>query len=130
MAQVNIDKIVPAIVLADTTIAGLIGTRLTPMVITDDTSFPAMTYQRVSSPEHHDIDFAYPRYQFNSYAETYGAVVELAIAVKELWQRYKGVFNNVKIKQGVYLDETQANRGKDGLWTIQTDIKIIYYKIT
>jgi len=130
MAQVNIDKIVPAIVLADTTIAGLIGTRLTPMVITDDTAFPAMTYQRVSSPEHHDIDFAYPRYQFNSYAETYGAVVELAIAVKELWQRYKGVFNNVKIKQGVYLDETQANRGKDGLWTIQTDIKIIYYKIT
>ncbi len=130
MTQVNIDKIVPAIVLADTTISGLIGTRLTPMVITDDTAFPAMTYQRISSPEHHDIDFAYPRYQFNSYAETYGAVVELAIAVKELWQRYKGVFNNVKIKQGVYLDETQANRGKDGLWTIQTDIKIIYYKIT
>ena len=130
MAQVNIDKIVPAIILDDSTIAGIIGTRLTPMIITDDTSFPAMTYQRISSPEHHDIDFAYPRYQFNSYAETYGAVVELAIAVKELWQRYKGVFNSVKIKQGVYIDETQPDRGKDGLWTIQTDIKIIYYKIT
>ena len=55
----------------------------------------------------------------------YGEVVEVALAVKELWQRYKGVFNGVSIKQGSYVDETQPVEGKGGLWRVDTDIKIL-----
>lgn len=129
VSGIFIDKIVSAIVLADATIAALIGTRLSPNAITQDTAFPAMTYQRISSPEHHDIDVAFPRYQFSSYGESYGEVVEVALAVKELWQRYKGIFNSVKIKQGSYIDETQPVEGKGGLWRVDTDIKILYDKL-
>lgn len=124
-----IEDTVYGVTVNDSTISALIGTRLTPDTITAGTAtFPCMVYQKISAPEHHDIDVAFPRFQFSSYAETKTEVLTLALAVKELWQRYKGVYNGVKIKQGVYLDETKAASGKDGLWRVDTDIKIIYEK--
>ncbi|MBA7592738.1 hypothetical protein ES708_34931 [subsurface metagenome] len=53
----------------------------------------------------------------------------MAIAVKELFQRYKGICGGCHILQGVFLDEVKLP-DDSGIHHIAVDIRIVYKKIT
>lgn len=64
-------------------LAALVGTRVYPMRLPANVTFPAITYERVSTPREHTINntpvAAEPRFQFDIWAENdYAAVLAVA----------------------------------------------------
>jgi len=123
-----IEETVAAIVLDDTKIKGYIDTRLYPEELPQGATLPAVVYTKISAPEHHDIDVAFPRFQFSCFSQDLLECKNMAIAVKELFQRYKGVFDGCHILQGVYLDEVKLP-DDSGIYQIAVDIKLVYKKV-
>ena len=55
-----IEETIVEMVLDDNKITGYILDRLYPEKLPQDVTLPAMIYYKVSAPEFHDIDVAYP----------------------------------------------------------------------
>jgi hypothetical protein len=104
----------------------LVGSRIYPMKLPQDPTFPAVTYHEISSPEHHDIPVAYPTYQFSCWAERYGEATEVAKQVKNALQRYKGMMGETRVKQGVYEGKQEIYEPETGIYHFPVDVKIIY----
>lgn len=72
--------------LADGTVSGLISTRMYPLVLPQDPTLPALTYQRISGPRIHKLTGttgrARARLEIDSWAETYTEAQSLAAAVR------------------------------------------------
>jgi len=72
--------------LADSTLAGLVGTRVFPFAsVPAQTTFPLLVYQLISSNRdetYTGAGFHRTRYQFDAYSRTYGASAELIDALK------------------------------------------------
>jgi hypothetical protein len=91
----------------ETGITSLVGSRIYPVKLPQNTDYPAITYFRVSGPEHHEKDMAYPRFQFSCWAAEYGTAKGLAAEVKAAFQRFKGTMGTpgVAVIQGVFLND-------------------------
>ena len=111
-------------------ITGLIGSgssaRIYPLKLPQNPAYPAVTYQVISSPRHHDIEVAYPRIQYTSFARTYGQAKELADLLRLNLQRLKGVLSGVPIKQIEYINSIDFYQDDAGVYFIPQDFKIIY----
>ena len=72
-------------VLADVTIAGLIGTRYYSLRFPRTRVLPAIVYMKISGFREHDMDgssIATPRIQFDCWANSYGGAKALATALR------------------------------------------------
>lgn len=67
-------------------LSALIGTRLYPVLLPQNPTYPAVTYQRVSTPRAQAINgtvaSAGPRFQFAAWASTYSSAVSVAAQVR------------------------------------------------
>ncbi|GAH78481.1 unnamed protein product [marine sediment metagenome] len=124
-----IEETVVEMVLDDDKITGYIDDRFYPEKLPQDAVLPAIVYTKISAPEFHDIDVAYPRFQFSCFSKDLLECKNMAIAVKELFQRYKGICEGCHILQGVYLDEVKLP-DDSGIHQIAVDIRVVYKKIT
>jgi len=116
-------------ILGDSKIIGYIEDRFYPEKLPQDVTLPAIVYNKISAPEFHDIDVAYPRFQFSCFSKDLTECKRMAIAVKELFQRYKGICGGCHILQGVFLDEVKLP-DDSGIRHIAVDIRVVYKKIT
>jgi hypothetical protein len=111
-------------------ITSLIGTggacRIYPLKLPQNPDYPAVTYQVISSPRHHDIEVAYPRIQYTSFARTYGQTKELADLIRLHLQRLKGVLSGASIKQIEYINSVEFYQDDTQIYYIPQDFKIIY----
>ena len=121
-----LEEALRAKVLSSTDVTDDIGQRLYMLKMPQSPTYPAVTYFKVSRPRHHDIDVAYPRYQFDTWAENYLTARRVADNIRRALQREKGTWGNVKVIQGVYLDESDDYEPDTKLYHIATDYKIIY----
>ena len=102
------------------------GSRIYPLALPQKPDYPAVTYQVISSPRHHDIDVAYPRIQYTTFARTYGQTKELAGLLRLYLQRLKGVLSGVHIKQIEYINAVEFYQGDARIYYIPQDFKIIH----
>jgi hypothetical protein len=117
--------------LANTTLAGYIGTRIYPTYLPQDAALPAIVYQQIDSPEHHDIDVAYPMYQFSIFGITYAAVKAIAAEIYTALQREKGTWSGHTIIQGIYKDgrdlfDINATPDTTKIYGYGVDYRIVY----
>ena len=111
-------------------ITTIVGNRIYPMILPQDTDYPALTYFRVSGPEHHDKDVAFPRIQISCWAEKYEEARTLAGEVKAAFQRLKGPMGDpgVAVIQGVFLNVLDLYDNETQVYHMPVDIKLIHRK--
>lgn len=111
-------------VLADTTVASIVGTRMFPRVLPQGVRDPAIVYNRVSMLGDHHMQGASGlvevRMQIDAWAETADDAYELAVAVKQRIDGYRGEMQSVAsppevvFVQGVFFanarDDYDSNR--------------------
>jgi hypothetical protein len=80
--------------LADATIAGLVGTRIYPLLLPQSPTLPALTYQWISLVPVHSMDgpsgLVARRLQVDCWGSTYLAIETLAEAVRNRLDGYQG----------------------------------------
>ena len=85
---------------ADGTVSGEVGTRIYPVKLPQDPTYPAITYNRVSGVRLHDLDGtagrATPRLSINSWAATYAGCQTLAAAVRASLDGFNGTLTTIK----------------------------------
>lgn len=87
-----IEKKLVDVLLGDTTVTGLVGTRVFPVVIRDDTALPAITYQRLSGERSYTLSgrsgWATVRVGVSVWAREYAQAREAADAVRNALDAY------------------------------------------
>lgn len=106
--------------LADTTVKGLIGTRMFPTKLPQKAAYPALTYSQVSGTRLRNLCATVhtrPRISISSWGKTYAAVHALADAVKASIMDYRGsmggtVIGDVSLDNqfDLYEDEAEVYR--------------------
>ena len=106
------------------------GERIYPLILPQNPTYPALTYQLISNQGHHDIPVDYPRIQITAWSPQLLQAKQLAGEVQAALQRYKGVMNGYRIKQIVKEaspgDLWDENAGDAGLYYVPVDYRIIY----
>lgn len=78
----------------DTTVTGLVGTKIYPNIIAQQTTYPAVAYSQVSEEFDSSKDGPIPTgrftYQFDIYADTYPTAQSIANAIKSTLDWYTG----------------------------------------
>lgn len=94
------------LVLADATVAGLIGTRMFPVILPQNPTLPAITYQYLSGRSVVSNDgasgLAESTFQIDCWGATYASTDELYEAVRDRLIAYKGDAGGVDV-QGIFL---------------------------
>ena len=102
-----IEAALRALVLADVTVSGTIGTRLYPLETPASGSLPAIVYRRISGPEDYSQDgesgLRRPRFQWDCQARTYAAANALAYALRDAISGYTGTTSGVEI-DGIFVE--------------------------
>lgn len=128
----NIEECVSDYLEASTGINDKIVNRIYPVKMPQDCTLPALTYRVISGMEHHNIDVAYPRFQFSCFAKTYGGAKELCNEVQSAFQRMKvpiGGTSGKAMIAGEILNEIDMGWSEDTeVYGIFTDIRLIYRK--
>lgn len=115
--------------LANTDIKALVDSRIYPIILPQNPAYPAMTYEKISGAGHHNINFAFPRYQLSCFGKTYGAARGLADVVRWEMQRFKGLFGTVAIKQIVLAGEVELYDAAAAVYYVALDFKILHKEV-
>lgn len=107
-------------------ITALIGTRLYSGWIPENAPMPSVAYLEVSGVRHHDIDVAFPRYQFSCFSTRYLEAKEIADEIRKALQRYKGDISGTRVIQGVHEGTFEQYERDTGIYHVAIDFKIIY----
>lgn len=90
-----------AYVIADATVAGLIGARMHPNVLPENGVFPATVYKRVMgiTEQSHDgsSQLKHPHYQFDLYTRTKADIDTMLTALERLFLGYSGTMGATKV---------------------------------
>ena len=88
--------------LADATIAGLVGTRIEADGLSQDRDMPAIALWIISETPHEHldgiVDTAQARFQVDCYAKTRGEASELGAAVRLKMTKYRGTPSTIYIR--------------------------------
>jgi len=107
-------------------LTALIGTRLYPGWIPENADMPSVAYFEISGVRHHDIDVAYPRYQFSCFSTRYAEARKIAEIIRKSLQRYKGDMSGIRIIQGVHESTYEQYERETNIYHISVDMRIIH----
>lgn len=123
----TIEQAIKIFLLKKTGITNLVGQRIYYPNLPQNPTYPAITFFLITGLRHHDIDVAYPYYQFDSWASTYMQSIQLANEIRLALQREKGILNNIPVLQGVFKNESDVEEPDNpNLFHRASDYKIIY----
>ena len=114
------------ILLADVDVAA-ITTRIYPRVPQTPT-FPLITIRKISGDQDMLLDYAHPRMQVTAWAATYEAGEELATAIRQILQRYRGVVAGMTVERIVYLNDVHIYDPETGRETFPADYRLDYWE--
>ncbi|HLR70981.1 MAG TPA: hypothetical protein VK085_06075 [Pseudogracilibacillus sp.] len=110
-------------------IKDVIGNRIYPEFIPENADFPAIAYNEISNPSHHDIDVAYPRIQYSCFSHNFTEAKLIRSLLKKHLKRFKGQMGDKRIIQivvsGEYPMPYEADRK---IYGRAIDFKIIYWE--
>ncbi len=105
-----------------------IGTRIYPGWIPENAVMPSVAFLSVSGVRHHDIDVAYPRYQFSVFSPRYIEAKEIAAEIRNILQRFKGQMGNSNVIQVAFQNEYENYENDTKLYHIAIDFKFIFWE--
>jgi hypothetical protein len=111
----------------DTAVRAIVDSRIYPLNMPLNATFPALTIHKISGGENHVTGHGYPRYQVSCWAESFEGVQTLADAVTSCLNRYKGVASGNHIKRIVYVNSLDAIEDETGLYHVPVDFKVIHF---
>jgi len=91
-------------------------------------SGPWITIKKVSGNQDDVLDYAHPRMQVTAWADTYEAGEDLATAIRQCLQRYKGVVAGMTVTGIVFLNDTHVYDPETGRETFPADYKVNYWE--
>ena len=98
---------VSALLLADPTVSGLIGTKIFPWEVPQGTVLPAVSYQQTGNERVRSLSGpsgrARPRLQIDVYADTYDLAHQISDAIRQVLDGYSGPAGTYQI-DGSILD--------------------------
>ncbi|KAB2337654.1 DUF3168 domain-containing protein [Cytobacillus depressus] len=106
----------------------LVGGRIYPGVIPENGTKPAIAYNEISAPGHHDIDVAFPRFQFSCFSTRYTEAKQVRKEIENALKRFKGKMGNTRVIQGVSAGKYMLYEKDTMLHNAIIDIKIIYWE--
>lgn len=110
-------------------IKDVIGNRIYPEFIPENASFPAIAYNEISSPGHHDIDVSFPRIQYSCFSHSVIEARLMRSLLKKHLKRFKGEMGDSRIIQIVVNGEYPMPYESDrGIYGRAIDFKIIYWE--
>lgn len=134
MALYNIQPGLIDYMLADASIAAIVGSRIYPIKMPQGVTAASVVMNRISGLGDHHMQgpsgLSRPRMQIDSYAPTFQAAVTLANAVKERIDGAAGTFgtgSDIVEVQGIFFD-TEEDRYDDSadLFRVRQDYFIFY----
>jgi len=121
-----IEAAVRAILLADSTLYGYVGTRIYPMELPLDCELPALAYSQISNP--HRRITGNPRIQIDIFSTDYTESKTISSALVSALDGYSGTVSGHNIEIIVPLDSHDDYDSETGIYHIPYDFKIIYRK--
>lgn len=112
----------------DPDVGPLIGTRFTPDPLEQGKTLPALTYKRVSSGRHHNLNFGFPIFQVTAWDRTKRGARAVAQTVIEALQRFKGVKDGMAITQIVVKNDLDLYDPESQRHTVPIDIQVNYWE--
>lgn len=104
-------------------IAALVSTRIYPLVLPQSITYPAISYQRISStPQQGSTTLRSTRYQINCWALTYAAAQNVAVAVKAALEEYTATATSPRIKMGLVVNELDDYDPEAGVFRVIVDV--------
>lgn len=106
----------------------LIGARIYPGVIPENGIKPAVAYNEISAPGHHDIDVSFPRFQFSCFSSRYTEADQARKEIENALKRFKGKMGNTRVIQGVVAGKYKLYEKDTKLHNAIIDIKLIHWE--
>jgi len=119
-----IEYAVRHILLDDATVSGLIGTRLTPGQRPQGGTMPCATYARMSHSRMCEIPYGSPLIQVTAWDDTYGGARELATAIIDALDRYRGITHGQRITRAKLENDLDLIDPETGLHTVPIDFRV------
>lgn len=120
--------------LADATLTTLIGTRMYPLVLPQDPTVPAITYQIISGHRFHSTDGACglstPRIQYDCWAATYLEVESLFEALRKRLDGYQGLAGSSQVQAAFFESERDDYEDEAKLYRRSADFFVWYEEAT
>ena len=121
----EIEEALVAHLLAQPGLTALIGNRLYPDLLEDDTSLPAVVYLNVSDTKDHtlagQLDLESPVIQFTAYATTKAGAKAVAAQLKTALSDYHGTLSGVPVQYIKLLNElSSSSTTADGMVRVFT----------
>ena len=116
------------ILRADVDLAALVGTRVYPFPLRQTPVLPDVTYQRVSGARDALLGVGKPRYQFTAWSESYLEARDVAQAVDDCIQRYKGTSEGVLIISATVVNDVDIFDAETGRHTCSVDVMLKYWE--
>lgn len=121
-----------AFVLADGTVASMIGTRMHPVLLPQAPTLPALTYSTISAIRGHTMQgpdgLPETRIQIDSWAATYSAAAALAGAVRRRLDGHSGSIGTGSpqtVVQAIFADTERAlHESEPELYRISADYRV------
>lgn len=114
------EKAVNNILTNDAPVTGVVSSRIYPVKLPQDPTYPALTYFGVSALRHsvmgNDTGIVERRVQVSAWAETYPDAKDLVNKVRNALQRVRGTYNGVEV-----LDIFLENDGPE-IWEDQVNV--------
>lgn len=122
----SVQGAIRTLLLGDTTVNGIVGRRIYPIVCPLDCTYPAISITRITNNLAHVGDYGNPRFQISCWATSYEQANALFKAVHACLKGYKGVASGVHIKQIVFLSSSDELEDDTGIFHIPADFKVRY----
>lgn len=112
------------------TVSDLVGTRVYPLHLPQNPTYPAVTYSRVSTRRGmtHDGpgDMAWPRFQFDCYGLSYSVAKAVANAVRVTLNGFSDLVDGVDICAIFFLNEVDDFNDDVEVFRVAVDFRVIH----
>lgn len=110
-------------------LAALVGTRIYPMLLPQQPTLPAVTYQRISTPRLHEFEASFlphPRFQFDCWAGDFLAAKNVAEQVRLALDLYTGAMGAETVEVSIVEDERDTYEPDVDIWHSMVEAVIWY----
>lgn len=129
----NIETAIFDILRGDSTVYGLVSSRIYPQIIPQNTALPAIIYSQIAGPRQHTLEstdnMVPSRWQFTCVAETYAELRGLSDAIRGVLDSYMGVCGTVEIQCAHFIDENDLTDVLPGTDKLRRYMKAIDFYI-